>query len=343
MNEDKGEEDQEEKDDKAPLKITELIERNPDMNEPIIGGLLRRGEVCNVIASPKVGKSFLMADLAINVAMGGTFLDRYKCTKGKILLIDNELHAGTLSNRLQSLLQAKGIPSDDIADNFLIKQTRGEVFGIEEIGEYLKLYGSGIDAVILDCWYRFAGLKNENDNSEVRAAYDALDMIAMKTGLAFILVHHMSKGNQADKSVTDMGAGAGAFARAADYHLTIIPHKEQDCFIVQSAARSWPPDQPYVIRRNYPVFEVDNDLSPEDIKGAKPKREEREKIKWTAEDFLKAFFPNNEPTSYYQIIETGKTIVGINKSVINKMIKELKELKKIKSNRFGQLERIYDN
>ena len=44
-------------------------------------------------------------------------------------------------------------------------------------------------------------------------------MLAIQTGAAFVLVHHSTKGSQAEKSVTDTGSGAGAMSRAVDSHI----------------------------------------------------------------------------------------------------------------------------
>ncbi len=40
--------------------MVDLINRNPELDAPVIEGLLRAGEVCNVIAKSKVGKSWLI-------------------------------------------------------------------------------------------------------------------------------------------------------------------------------------------------------------------------------------------------------------------------------------------
>jgi hypothetical protein len=96
--------------------------------------------------------------------------------------------------------------------------------------------------VALDSWYRMipAGV-DENSNSEMTELYNLLDQYAAMLLTSFLLVHHMSKGLQGDKQITDVGAGAGAMSRAADCHLILRPHKEDDCAVLQSAVRSFPP------------------------------------------------------------------------------------------------------
>ena len=61
---------------------------------------------------------------------------------------------------------------------------------------------------------------------------------------AFTMIHHASKGLQADKQVTDVGSGAGAEFRAADTHLILRHHEEQDVYVLDAVARSWPSNGP---------------------------------------------------------------------------------------------------
>jgi RecA-family ATPase len=66
---------------------------------------------------------------------------------------------------------------------------------------------------------------SENDNASMAAVYNAIDRYADRLGCCFVAIHHASKGSQAEKSVTDVGAGAGSMSRAADTHLILRPHE----------------------------------------------------------------------------------------------------------------------
>jgi len=48
----------------APVSLTDLVARYPDLRRPVIHGLLRQGETMNVISAPKIGKA-LAADTPI--------------------------------------------------------------------------------------------------------------------------------------------------------------------------------------------------------------------------------------------------------------------------------------
>ena len=74
-----------------PLSIANLIESNPNMRPVVVDGVLRRGETANIIAAAKVGKSHLAGGLAWCIVTGTPWLS-HDVTKGRVLVIDNELH-----------------------------------------------------------------------------------------------------------------------------------------------------------------------------------------------------------------------------------------------------------
>jgi hypothetical protein len=56
------------------VPVTELKEQYPELPEILIDGICRRQEVMNVIAAPKVGKSFFAAQMGLCVQNGIDFL-----------------------------------------------------------------------------------------------------------------------------------------------------------------------------------------------------------------------------------------------------------------------------
>jgi hypothetical protein len=132
-------------------------------------------------------------------------------------------------------------------------------------------------AVILDSLYRFWPPKaSENDNAAIAGFYNIIDSVADRLECCFIVVHHTSKGNQAAKSTVDVGAGAGAIARAVDAHLILLPH-ETDCrkapaMVLDAAGRSFPPIEPLAIRFDFPVWRAASDLDATALKPDRPRR-----------------------------------------------------------------------
>ena len=108
---------------------------------------------------------------------------------------------------------------------------------------------------------------DENDNGTVAGIYNLIDKYAAALDCAFILIHHTSKGNQSLKAVTDVGAGAGSQSRASDTHVILRRHKEQGVVVMDSVVRSFPSIGPVCLRWNWPLWNRDDSLNPEELEG----------------------------------------------------------------------------
>ena len=241
---------------------------------PLIDGMLREGEIANIIAAPKTGKSWLSLDLAITAAMGGRWLGRFEVDAGGVVLVDNELKPGTLGHRFGMACKARNIRPSAVT-NIRFTALRGGLRDLHAVFDLLgQLEPEQRRIAILDAWYRFlpAG-SDENSNTDITKLYNTLDTMAEALGTAFVLIHHTSKGGQGSRAVTDVGAGAGSQSRAADTHLVIREHQEAGPVVVDAAVRSLPPLAPFVLRREFPQFIPADDESQAAIKGAGPNTE----------------------------------------------------------------------
>jgi len=274
--------------------LRKLIEEHPEMRPAVVHGLLREGETGNIIAPTKAGKSWLAAALAVNVGDGRPFLGMYPTERGNVLMVDNELHGETLANRLPRVASALGIALTDVEDRIFVEVVRGRGMDIHALADHLADVPPGrFKLVILDALYRFLPRgSDENSNADVAGIYDVVDGLADRLACGFVLIHHSSKGVQSSKSVTDVGSGAGAQSRAADTHLILRAHQEDGAFVLDAAARSWPPIAPVCLRWDFPIFTPAPDLDPADLRPDRPRRKKAEKPPepvWTPADFVERF------------------------------------------------------
>ena len=250
------------------LPLGELVEKFPKMKPVLIHGFLRRGETMNIIAPPKTGKSWLVTDLALSVATGTPWFG-FPCEKGKVLIIDNELHPETSANRIPKVVAARKIELAKVQNDIYVDNQRGRLGNIEDLAnqiEGLKPYGFKL--IIIDAFYRAMPKgTDENDNGTVAGIYNLIDKYAAALDCAFILIHHTSKGNQSLKAVTDVGAGAGSQSRASDTHVILRRHKEQGVVVMESVVRSFPSIGPVCLRWNWPLWNRDDSLNPEELEG----------------------------------------------------------------------------
>ncbi len=238
------------------VSARDLLRSELCQSEIVIDGILRRGEIANLIASPKMGKTWIVLGMAVCVANGRDWLGR-KTKKGRVLLIDNELPLSEIKHRLDRVSKAMGLPVDGID----IISLRGKQKDLPTL-EAMTAAGKGLpvgqyDLIVIDALYRCLPAKtNENDNGQMIAIYNTVDSLAAKTKSAILLVHHSSKGDQSSKSLTDMGSGAGTISRAADAHLAIRPHAIANAAVLEGVTRSFASPEPQTIVFRFPVWEA---------------------------------------------------------------------------------------
>lgn len=235
----------------------DLIQSHPKKREPIIDGLLRRGEVCNVIAPPKTGKSWLVINAVLQIATGGNWLG-HQCKQGRVLVLDNELHKEELADRYRLVAERMDVSDKFLKESVTLFPMRGIGFDIQDVKSLCEKHSEalqGHDVIVLDALYRFLPAKvSENDNAGMMGVYNTLDSIAKTLDAALIVIHHTSKGDQSQKGLTDIGAGAGSVSRAADTHLTIRQHELADSYVVEAVTRSWRQPEAKTCVFNFPIW-----------------------------------------------------------------------------------------
>lgn len=252
-----------------------LLADHPTLPEPIIDGLLRRGETSNIIAPTKTGKSWLALGMALSVATGKRWLSQFDCRRGRVLLIDNELSAPVLSHRIQTVAEAMGIDAADVPLDVLA--LRGQLLDVQGIARKLDGIPSGTyDLVVLDALYRaLPSGASENDNAGMAAVFNLIDRAASRLGCAWVNVHHSTKGNQSEKSVTDVGAGAGSQSRAADAHVILRQHQDDGCYVLEAVVRSFAPMEPLGLRWTFPLWQLADGIDTTALKGKSTSDAER--------------------------------------------------------------------
>lgn len=289
-----------------PQSVRALMALYPSLRKPVIHGLLREGETMNLISAPKMGKSWLVTDLALSVATGRDWLGQYPCERGDVLILDNELHGETSANRVPKVANALGVDFDDYSDHVWVQNLRGQLQDVFTLGKYFEALSPGrFKVIILDAFYRFMPRDmDENDNGTMSSLYNHIDRYAYRLRCSFVLIHHTTKGNQGGKSITDVGAGAGSQSRATDTHMVLRAHEAEDAVVLDAAVRSWPPVARRCLRWTFPVWSPADDLDPACLRGENGRRR-GDKKDWTPGAFVEAFV-NDTPATRSAIM--GKAV-----------------------------------
>jgi hypothetical protein len=231
----------------APLEIrwVDDLDRHAMPPEPpvLVEGLLRRGEMCVFGAPRAIGKTWLAYNLAIGLARGeGRFLGNLDIvTQANVLYLQGELDQWGSAVRWK-LLTGAASPLPHVAETFDRVRFRTVKRRVERTGpsgrlteEYVDAHiddrieaaivEHAIDVVIVDPWAVYlAGAENSND--EVEAVLGQLREITLRTGVAWVIIHHIT--GKAERSSwtepEDLWRGATRLADWASTRVTVLPH-----------------------------------------------------------------------------------------------------------------------
>ena len=296
----------------------------------IIEGMLAQGDLSLITAGSKSFKSWLALQIALCTANGIPFLNR-KTTPTKTLVLNFELKPPSIKNRLRSIayrlkcgqknLHTWNLRNKPITPAFLDLLTR-------------TIREQGFGLVILDPLYSLYGVVEsdnvENSNPAMTELLSTIRAACEKAGAAAIIVHHHAKGDSSTKASIDRASGAGALGRFPDFVMSLVRHESPNAYVVEIDFRDFPPCDPFVIRREFSIMVLDEDLDPASKKTAKPSN-----TKLTAEDVL-AFLPKEgkviDRATLKSCIASAKHVVPV---TANRAIDRALELKLCKANGHG--------
>ncbi len=303
-----------------PRTLAERFAEDFSLNPPVIHGLLREGETMNLIASPKIGKSWMASALAISVASGLDWLG-FPVEQGPVLHIDNELHANTSTFRYHRVAEAMGVPAHLFSHQLTTVSLRGRLADLNRLGTLFAAYPPGaFKLVIIDAFYRaLPSGTDENDNGAIANLYNLIDLYAMRLGCAFVLIHHTSKGNQSGKFLTDVGAGAGSQSRAVDTHACLRQHEEENLVVLEAAARSWPPTEPIALQWTWPLFIPVAEVDTSALMGT-AKAQPAKKPSPPLDVFVETCVGNQDPCSERAVVYAAQQTHGMTKRAAEDML-----------------------
>lgn len=159
----------------------------------IVDGLLREATLGMMYGAPGSLKSMLLADLAVTMAHGGTWLGEYECRMSTVLWVDMDNGTRRTGQRFGALLRGHGAnettpllytsmpvpPLDASSDAHMWA-----------LGDIVDSYG--VDAVIVDNLGLVCGAVAENA-SEMAGIMGRWRRLVEQTGVAVVLIHHQRK------------------------------------------------------------------------------------------------------------------------------------------------------
>lgn len=176
------------------LSLAQLLEQQPPTPPPCLvePELLPAQGIWFVGGEPKVGKSLLVANLALALAAGSNRIGFPIPTPRRVLVCQFELPLPQFVNRLLTMRHGLG----SAADHHLLIDTRaaGHLLSAPQGLNHFVLAAraAAAEVIILDPLYSTHD-QDENDTRAMAALCQALLRLRDATGAALIVVHHVRK------------------------------------------------------------------------------------------------------------------------------------------------------
>jgi hypothetical protein len=194
----------------------------------LVPGLIAKKSIGFVVGLPETGKTWMLIDLAIEVARseGGLWLGRNTVNHGKVLFVDQERFKGETQRRFQAVLSAKDLCGADIKQQLFIRCGTATRLDLPPSFDafHKELDEIRPDLVIIDS---FATIKvaEENNRSEIQRVLEKVKELRNEFGCTFLFIHHESKAafnteESGPPSIAQM-AGSVAIPAAAEMVLTV--------------------------------------------------------------------------------------------------------------------------
>lgn len=202
------------------VSMTELYDRVYVPKAPVVEGLLYPGTYI-FAGSPKVGKSFFMAQLAYHVAAGIPLWD-YPVRQGAVLYLALEDDYARLQKRLSRMF---GVESSDSL--YLVTESGTMANGLEAQLEQFIARHPDTALIIIDTLQRIREIGGEQYSyAKDYEMIKLLKAFADKHSICFLIVHHTRKMEAEDSF--DMISGTNGLLGAADGAFVLKKKKRTD-------------------------------------------------------------------------------------------------------------------
>lgn len=209
------------------LSVADLMALNVAPPSMLIDGLLPGAGASLMFGAPKSNKTLLAVQMAIAVASGHPLFDYYRVlTPGPVLMVEQDDPAGAAS--LKDILRRSPVPVQGTP--FYLAPRVPFTFGVDFL-EWLEgqIRGRELRLVVLDSYTALRSSRSAGIDIVKAEQVDLtlMDELAKRTGCAFGIIHHDSKGS-AGLDWSSKAAGTFAMSAATEAQIHVSRFAELD-------------------------------------------------------------------------------------------------------------------
>ncbi|MEK9151217.1 MAG: AAA family ATPase [Patescibacteria group bacterium] len=268
-----------------------------------------------ISAPPASYKTWLVLQMALDIAQGKSFLGHFGTQLGRVLIVDEENHQRIIQKRLKALGAPNDLPIYFLSQEEFVATQDHMMEGLIEIcDEHL------IDTVFIDSLVRI-NRSDENVATKMAGVFRSLRTIC-KSGRSLIITHHERKeGASGPSSPGSRMRGSSDILAAVDCHLALSRDKDDvfQLMLENTKSRDEVEIKPFEIRVHKDEDRTWFEYIGESTSGVKRKEEARVAI-------LELLEGDSSGMSKTQIVQkiTGSSAIGSKNifSALKELIRE---------------------
>jgi hypothetical protein len=230
--------------------------------EWLVPQVIARNGITFTAGLPETGKTWILIDLAVEVARGGLWLDKFPVSMGKALFLDQERGKDETARRFKAVLNAKGLTGSDLKGRLYVKSGTTYKLDNDTSFEALKRYLSKIkpNLIVMDSFVTFHD-KEENNRKDIQPVLERVKALRNEFNCAIVFVDHENKGafhDAKEGEAVNFGRMAGSVAKPAACEHVLTLRREQDASMVYVTKNTQAPKiAPFLVR----VLDLDDTKS----------------------------------------------------------------------------------
>lgn len=240
------------KEEEASQSIEDFLKEQEKV-EWIVDGMIAQRSIGFVVGLPETNKTWMMIDLAVEMAKGGgLWLGKFKTKGGKVLFVDQERFKGETQRRFKSVISAKNLSSTSLTGNLFIRCGTTTRLNLQNSFEAFKREVDEIrpDLIIIDSFTTIHTCE-ENNRQSIQGVLERVKELRNEFGCTILFIHHANKfafNTEENEPSISLMAGSIAIPAASE---TVLMVRKQDAessmvYTVKSTLASSP--EPFLVK-----------------------------------------------------------------------------------------------
>jgi hypothetical protein len=214
-----------------PISLSELYSMEFPENKWVVDKLVPHEGITIISGAPASFKTWMLLQMAIDIATGSNLLGQFQCEKYKILIIDEENHLRLIRERLKLLGAGNELPIYFLSQKGFLVSNQGLVDRVLKICQENE-----IDIIFIDSLVR-VNTAEENDASQMSEVFRCIRQFCQNKKTVVVTHHERKESSFYKASAQNRLRGSSDISAAVDAHIALKRDKEDKSKIIIEQAK----------------------------------------------------------------------------------------------------------